>query len=213
MRVKICGITQPDQAVAIANLGATELGFICVAQSPRYVTPAEIQVAIAALPPTPPNRIGVFANASFEEIRAVLAIADLNGIQLHGQESPEDCAVLKAQRPDLEVMKAFRIRTPDQLQHLAAYAESVDTFLLDAFDPQQLGGTGHTLDWAGLKTFQPSKPWFLAGGLKPENVELALSWVKPDGIDLSSGVENQPGDKNLLKVKHLFQILRSIEAI
>lgn len=207
MRVKICGIKQPDQALAIARLGATDLGFICVAQSPRYVTPTEIQLAIAALPAPPPNRVGVFANASLEEILAVLTVADLNGIQLHGQESPAECAALKAQRPDLEVIKAFRIKTPDQLDQLAPYADSVDTFLLDAFDPQQLGGTGHTLDWATLRTFQPSRPWFLAGGLKPENVRLALSLVHPDGIDLSSGVEKKPGDKDLLKVKQLFEVL------
>ncbi len=213
MRIKICGMTQPSQADAIAKLGATELGFICVASSPRYVTPEVIQSVVAALPHPAPNRIGIFANAAIADILAVLEIANLSGIQLHGGESPAFCEQLRASisdRPDVEIIKAFRVRSLEQLAQTQDYADLVDTLLLDAFHPQQLGGTGQTLDWQLLRNFKPSRPWFLAGGLNPDNVQLALSLVHPDGIDLSSGVERSPGDKDLEKVKSLFDNLKAI---
>ena len=95
------------------------------------------------------------------------------------------------------------------LEQAANYAKYVDTLLLDAYHPQQLGGTGQTLDWQMLQQFSPSCPWFLAGGLTPDNIVAALSQVKPDGIDLSSGVELKPGDKDLTKVAKLFEKLGS----
>jgi phosphoribosylanthranilate isomerase len=210
MRVKICGITQPDHAQAIAQLGATDLGFICVPSSPRYIDPHAIQAVICRLYAPSPNWIGVFANADLSEIQSVLAIATLSGIQLHGDESPAFCQQLKAHYPHLEIIKALRVRTPDQLANLHAYAAIVDTFLLDAFHPQQLGGTGQTLDWQLLNNFHPDRPWFLAGGLTPDNVQDALKWVHPSGIDISSGVETSPGHKDLEKVAHLFNKLNQI---
>jgi phosphoribosylanthranilate isomerase len=210
MRVKICGITQPDHAQAIAQLGATDLGFICVPSSPRYIDPHAIQAVICCLRAPSPNWIGVFANADLSEIQSVLAIATLSGIQLHGDESPAFCQQLKAHYPHLEIIKALRVRTPDQLANLHAYAAIVDTFLLDAFHPQQLGGTGQTLDWQLLNNFHPDRPWFLAGGLTPDNVQDALKWVHPSGIDISSGVETSPGHKDLEKVAHLFNKLNQI---
>ncbi len=203
MRVKICGITQAQQGQAIAQLGATALGFICVERSPRYLNPQQIEKIIQVLP-TPIDRIGVFAKASLTEIEAVLTVAQLTGIQLHGDETPQFCAQVKQLWPDLEIIKAFRIKTVASLQNIPQYVEAIDTLLLDAYDPQQLGGTGKTLNWDILATFKPDRPWFLAGGLNPNNILQALDNLAPDGIDLSSGVERSPGDKDISKVTQLF---------
>ncbi|GBE90377.1 phosphoribosylanthranilate isomerase [Nostoc cycadae] len=208
MRVKICGITQPKQAKAIASLGATALGFICVPTSPRYVTAMQIRATVTQLPDDI-DKIGVFANAPIEEISQIVNDSGLTGVQLHGDETPEFCHQARQKIPNVEILKALRIRSFDHLEQASIYAQYVDTLLLDAYHPQQLGGTGQTLDWAMLEKFHPSSPWFLAGGLTPENILEALSQVKPNGIDLSSGVEIQPGDKDLHKVALLFERLKT----
>lgn len=213
MRVKICGITQPDQGVAIANLGADALGFICVPQSPRYVTPQNIQAIFQKLPATtlqgsPLSRIGVFANADLAVIQQTVSIAQLTGVQLHGNETVEFCQQLRQRLPDIELIKAFRIRNAQTLTELPAYESTVDTFLLDAYTTQALGGTGHTWDWTLLTQFAPQCPWFLAGGLTPDNIQNVRETLSPPGIDLSSGVEHSPGNKDLQKVQKLFQQLQ-----
>jgi len=206
MRVKICGLTQVDQAVAIAELGATAIGFICVSSSPRYITPQQIQHISSQLPPSI-DRIGVFVNASLEQISHTVTLGHLTGVQLHGHEDPSFCQTLGQHLPHIERIKAFRVRTPDTLTQISTYQTCVHTLLLDAYHPHQFGGTGQTLDWQDLKTFAPPLPWFLAGGLTPDNIEQALEHLSPQGIDLSSGVECQPGDKDLEKVKRLLQTL------
>jgi len=208
MRVKICGITQPEQSIAIASLGATALGFICVPSSPRYVTTSQIRAAIAQLPENI-DKIGVFANASIGEVKQIVVDSGLTGVQLHGDESPEFCNQLHQALPDIEILKAFRIRSLEHLETTADYINYVDTLLLDAYHPQQLGGTGKTLDWTMLQQYSPNRPWFLAGGLTTDNIVQALSQVNPSGIDLSSGVERAPGDKDLDKVALLFERLGS----
>ncbi|MEA5618288.1 phosphoribosylanthranilate isomerase [Cronbergia sp. UHCC 0137] len=209
MRVKICGITQPQQSIAIAALGATALGFICVPASPRYVTTGQIQRAIAQLPKNI-QKIGVFANTSIVEISQIVIESGLTGVQLHGDESTEFCYQLRQFLPQIEIIKAIRVRNLQHLQTAENYTKYVDTLLLDAYHPQQLGGTGQTLDWQMLKEFSPSCPWLLAGGLTPNNIIEALTQLKPNGIDLSSGLERTPGDKDLDKVALLFQKLRQI---
>ncbi|MCL1463553.1 phosphoribosylanthranilate isomerase [Argonema galeatum] len=206
MRVKICGITKPEQGDAIARLGATALGFICVPTSPRYVTPAQIRAVVEQLS-VDVDRIGVFANTTIELICQIVTSARLNGVQLHGNESPEFCHQLRQFLPTVELIKAHRVQTPESLIQTDAYTSAVDTLLLDAYHPTQLGGTGKTLDWATLRQFLPKLPWFLAGGLTPDNVLDALSQVHPSGIDLSSGVELSPRDKDLDKVAQLFEKL------
>ncbi|MFP4123663.1 MAG: phosphoribosylanthranilate isomerase, partial [Coleofasciculus sp.] len=206
MRVKICGITKPEQGQAIAQKGATALGFVCVPASPRYVTPTQIGLIVDSLTISV-DTIGVFANACVEDICATVTQARLNGIQLHGSESPEFCSQLRQFLPEIELIKALRVKTPEDLQLADRYVSCVDTLLLDAYHPQMLGGTGKTLDWETLAEFNPPLPWFLAGGLTPENIGGALKRLHPDGIDLSSGVERSPGDKDLDKVALLFDYL------
>lgn len=208
MRVKICGITQLEQAKAIASLGATALGFICVPASPRYVTPAQIGAIVPKIPFSL-HHIGVFVNTKREKIYNIVITAGLTGVQLHGDESPEFCNQLRQALPKIEIIKALRVGNLQALAQAADYANCVDTLLLDAYHPQLMGGTGKTLDWENLRQFQPSCPWFLAGGLTPDNILAALNQVRPDGIDLSSGVESAPGEKDLVKVAQLFDNLRS----
>jgi phosphoribosylanthranilate isomerase len=210
MRVKICGITQPQQSLAIANLGATALGFICVPTSPRYVNIEQIQASVAPLPDKI-DKIGVFANSNLIQIIQTVQASNLTGVQLHGDETPEFCYQLHKILPNIEIIKALRVRNLQQLETTANYIDYVDTLLLDAYHPQQLGGTGKTLDWEMLQAYKPSRPWFLAGGLTPDNILTALSQIHPDGIDLSSGVERSPGDKDLDKVALLFAKLKSVD--
>ena len=206
MRIKICGITQPEQGTAIADAGATALGFICASTSPRYVSPTQIRAVVEQLPENV-HRIGVFVNSSAEEICQIVPAAGLTGVQLHGDETPEFCQQLRSMLPDVEIIKALRVRNSEALAEAEVYFDLVDTLLLDAYHPQMVGGTGKTLDWQSLQRFQPSCPWLLAGGLTPDNVLDALNQVNPSGIDLSSGVERAPGDKDLNKVAKLFEQL------
>lgn len=218
LRVKICGLTKVDQARAIAQMGADALGFICVPQSPRYIAPEAIRVVVAALPETSVDgsnlaKIGVFADASLEQIVATVEKGNLTGVQLHGQESPQFCQDLRRVLPQVELIKALRVRTAETLVHAKAYGSEVDTLLLDAFAATALGGTGETWDWSWVEQFEGDRPWLLAGGLTPQNVSNAVAQTHPTGIDLSSGVETVPGDKNLKLVEQLFRVVQSIKSI
>ncbi|MGF1521105.1 MAG: phosphoribosylanthranilate isomerase [Leptolyngbyaceae cyanobacterium] len=210
--VKICGLTQVEQAVAIARLGASAIGFICVRSSPRYVTPLQIQAmsqALLADAHDEVERVGVFVNADWDTLDEAIAIGQLTTLQLHGQESQATCIKVRHTYPDLKVIKAFRIRSKADLGSIAIYEDVVDALLLDAYHPRQLGGTGKTLPWQSLQHLQPSKPWILAGGLNPENVEQALAMLSPQGIDLSSSIETSPGNKSMEKAQRLFATLKN----
>jgi phosphoribosylanthranilate isomerase len=209
MRVKICGITQPQQSLAITQLGATALGFICVPSSPRYVSIEQINLATSHVPDHV-DKIGVFANSTIFEIIKVVSSSSLTGVQLHGDETPLFCEELRQVLPNIELIKAFRVRSWEQLETTPNYIGCVDTLLLDAYHPQLLGGTGKTLDWQVLQSFRPDLPWFLAGGLTPDNLLTALTQIHPHGIDLSSGVERSPGDKDLDKVALLFSRINQL---
>jgi phosphoribosylanthranilate isomerase len=203
MRIKICGITTTEQGIAIAQMGATDLGFICVPSSPRHLKLYQLQSMITELAGMV-NTVGVFADFSVTTIAQVVTIANLDTVQLHGTESVAFCQELRQALPDKEIIKAWRVRNSRDLELIQTYSTVVDSLLLDAYHPDALGGTGQTLDWQQLAAFQPSLPWLLAGGLTPDNICTALSQLQPDGIDLSSGVEVSPGNKNLDLVDRLF---------
>ncbi|MDR9403805.1 MAG: phosphoribosylanthranilate isomerase, partial [Halothece sp. Uz-M2-17] len=122
---------------------------------------------------------------------------------------PAFCQQLRSQLPNIELIKAIAVKTTESLAETEYYSDSVDTFLLDAYAPQQLGGTGKSFNWDYLQDFHPQRPWLLAGGLTPNNIEQALKMSQPDGIDLSSGVEDSPGNKNLDLVAELFKTLKN----
>lgn len=217
MQVKICGITSVEQGSAIAQLGADALGYICVEKSPRYIAPEKIAPITAAVSAEWPDveHFGVFANESLFSILKIVKTAGLTTVQLHGDETPATCHLLRdafkeSGLPKIKLVKAFRIRSTDDLDTISSYEPHVDRLLLDAYHPDQLGGTGETLDWQALQNFSPNRPWLLAGGLTPENVRSALAQISPNGIDLSSGVERSPGDKDLEKVRQLFEQVRQV---
>jgi phosphoribosylanthranilate isomerase len=203
MRIKICGITSAPQGIAIANRGATDLGFICVPTSPRHLKLFQLQSIVAELAGCV-NTVGVFADFSVTTIAQVVTLANLDTVQLHGTESIAFCQELRQLLPDTEIIKAWRVRSSSDLELIQTYSAVVDVLLLDAYHPTALGGTGQTLDWEQLAAFQPPIPWLLAGGLTPDNIGTALSQLQPDGIDLSSGVEVAPGNKDLELVDRLF---------
>ena len=213
MYIKICGLTKLDQAQAIAQMGVNALGFICVSSSPRYISPTAIgqitssllsaQIEISRLSKL--DLIGVFLNASISEISETVALAGLNAVQLHGDESPEFCDRMRSQlstiNPKTKLIKALRVKNQLGLEQAHLFSNVVDAVLLDAYDPHMAGGTGKTLDWQMLRDFRPNCDWWLAGGLSPENVANAIAQVCPDGLDVSSGVERSAGDKDLTKVE------------
>lgn len=205
-RIKICGLTEPDQAIAIAQMGVHALGFIGVPHSPRFVMPNQLTALVKNLPPFT-ERVVVLADPTDEEIEAYCLGGWVSTIQLHGAESPERCKQVQMRFPWLRLIKAFRIRSTDDLIKTEAYAAVIDSYLLDAYHPDQLGGTGQTLNWEELVAYKPSRPWILAGGLTPDNVHLALSRLTPDALDLSSGVEDSPGQKNLKSVRKLLKAI------
>jgi phosphoribosylanthranilate isomerase len=206
MRVKICGITNLEQGRSIAKLGATDLGFICVAASPRYMNNEQLAALVPPLAPLV-NCVGVFADVSISTVIETAQIAHFGSVQLHGQETLAYCQELRQQLGATEIIKAWRIKSNEDLAVIDRYSTVVDTLLLDAYHPEALGGTGHTLDWPQLIEFRPNVPWLLAGGLNPDNVRSALVQLQPAGIDLSSGVEISPGHKDLEQVQQLFQAL------
>ncbi len=212
--VKICGITRPDQAEAIAALGVSALGFIAVPNTPRYLPQSEMAAWVGSLPVV---KVGVFLDQDPHTIATWVEATGLTAVQLHGQESPQACQRLGELLPGIHRIKALRIRHLADLETANLYRDCVETLLLDAYHPQQAGGTGRTLNWPQLagatsrlqEQGSLSLPWILAGGLNPDNIGQALSQVIPSGIDLSSGVEAKPGDKDLGKVERLLQHIRS----
>jgi len=208
MRIKICGLTDRDQAVAIAQLGVSTLGFILVPGTPRYVDPEAVAAITAALPKTV-TTVGVFLDAPLDRVIAVVQSAGLTAVQLHGCEDPAYCRALGAELPGVERLKAFRVRTTEDLDRVEAYAGAVETVLLDAWHPERAGGSGQVFDWNLTHNFRPSLPWLLAGGLTPHNLAVALAAVRCDGIDLSSGVEVRPGWKDPGKVAEVVRIVQS----
>jgi phosphoribosylanthranilate isomerase len=213
LRVKICGITQADQAVAIAQMGADTLGFICVPTSPRYVAPECIGLISAQLNDSGNSvkRIGVFADTALEHIIQTTQVGNLTGLQLHGSESPEFCGAVREALPHLELIKALKVKSPETLASVGTYQHLVDALLLDAYSPDLLGGTGIAWDWTMLQGIEFPVPWLLAGGLTPENIDTAIAILHPPGIDLSSGVERAPGDKDLERVQQLFTKIHPLQ--
>ena len=203
--LKVCGLRDPDQARAVAALGVDALGVIGVAASPRHVEPAARSALFEAVAAERPGclRVLVVADPSEADLPRLDASAAHQVVQLHGSESPRRCRELRQRLPGLLWWKALRIRTPADLELAGSYAGEVDALLLDAWVPDQLGGTGHRLPLEWLRQFRPSVPWWLAGGITPERVPEVLHELRPDGLDASSGVEDAPGVKNLQRVAAL----------
>ena len=190
-KIKICGITRVEDAVFCAEQGVDFLGFVFVRESPRYVDPARLKAA--ALPPHS-KIVGVFRDESPETIRRIVEQVGLDFVQLHGDETDDIVQAIGT-----PVIKAFRVDgvLPDT-------TSSADWLMFDSG-----GGTGRTFDWSLLANVPRTKPFFLAGGITPDNVAGAIRTVRPDAIDVSSGVELAPGVKDFRKVRALIERVRA----
>ncbi|PLX78390.1 MAG: phosphoribosylanthranilate isomerase [Desulfuromonas sp.] len=192
VRVKICGITNEADALHAVACGADALGFVFFAKSPRCVDVARVRAIVDCLPPLVAT-VGLFVNETVETVNRTVAAAGIDVVQLHGDETPEDCR--KIERP---VIKALRVKGRETVAESGLYP--VRGILLDAWHPDKFGGTGSSFDWTLAAEVSSEVPLILAGGLTPENVADAIRAVNPYAVDVSSGVESAPGKKDPEKV-------------
>ena len=197
-RVKICGITRIEDALAAVNAGADAIGLVFYAQSPRCVTIEQAQKIVAAIPPFV-SVVGLFINASKAEIETVLSKVRLDILQFHGDESQNDCEQIK-----LPYYKAIRVKADTNLLQCAVEFGSAKALLLDTYSDAAFGGTGQVFDW-GLIPKNLTKPLILAGGLTAENVGSAIKRVQPYAVDVSGGVEKSKGVKDAAKIAAFMQ--------
>ncbi|MGC2691951.1 MAG: phosphoribosylanthranilate isomerase [Desulfobaccales bacterium] len=203
VRIKICGITNPEDARLASELGADALGFIFHPASPRRVAPGAAREIIRQLPPLVLS-VGVFVDEEAAVVRELAARLGLDWVQRHGRESPEYCLSLGRR-----VLKGFRIENESSLGALAAYRDAVQAFLLDTYKSGQAGGTGETFDWRLARRAQEFGPIVLAGGLTPANVAQAIEVARPQAVDVASGVEAAPGKKDPEKLRDFFDEVAS----
>ncbi len=191
-RVKICGITNIEDARHASACGADALGFVFYPGSPRFVDPDQARRIIAELPPFI-TTVGLFVNEAPDRIREMVEFCGLDTVQLHGEEEPDQC-----QYPPCRVIKALRLKDDMSDEVFGSY--QVSSLLLDAYVPDQFGGTGKRCDWDKAADIASRYRVILAGGLTPDNVADAVCKVHPYGVDVSSGIEKQPGQKDPEKV-------------
>ncbi len=197
-KVKICGITTLEDALMVVGLGADMIGLNFFEGSKRYISPEESEALVYGLS-MPVLKVGIFVNATIDDILLTRTLGSLDAVQLHGDESREFISELRAY-VDTYIIKAVRIR-PDhiveELNNLGA-----DALLLDTMTDTGYGGTGETFDWTiGTEVTRFSSDLYLAGGLSPENVAEAVNFVRPYAVDVASGVESSPGKKCPKKVE------------
>lgn len=201
-RVKICGITRPEDALAAAQAGADAIGLVFHEASPRFVTPMAAAEIVSDLPPFV-SVVGLFVDAPPAFVELVLSQVRLDCLQFHGQETPADC-----ERFPLPYIKVAKVRAGfDLIQYTVGY-RLARAMLVDAYVPGQPGGTGRTFDW-GLLPSELPLPLILSGGLSPENAAQAVRTVRPWAVDVSSGVEQAPGLKDAQKVRQFIEEVRN----
>lgn len=198
VRSKICGITRIEDALIAAEAGADAIGLVFYAKSPRAVSIQQARDIVAALPAFV-TTVGLFVNASREELNDVLAGVALDLLQFHGDESPAECE--SYQRP---YIKALRVKPGDDIAQLAAPYAKARGILLDTYVPGVPGGTGAAFDWSLVPSGLP-QPVILAGGLSAANVQAAIEQVCPYAVDVSGGVEAGKGIKDAAKIRAFMQ--------
>jgi phosphoribosylanthranilate isomerase len=202
MRIKICGVRRLEDALMAAELGASAVGFVFWPDSPRFIDPYRARPIVAALP-FGVTAVGVFVDQPPEYVSGVARLLNLGAVQLHGNEPPATYA-----RSVHKVLKAVAVTNGfNPMEAMAAVPPSA-TVLLDAHDPIRRGGTGQTIDWAHAAMAARLRPIVLSGGLNAENVKAAIESVRPYALDVSSGVESEPGVKDSHKLRALFGAVR-----
>ena len=202
VRVKICGITNLEDALLAADLGAQALGFIFYSKSPRSIKPEAARDIISSLPPLVLS-IGVFVDEEAGVVREVAQTVGLDWVQLHGKESPDYCRTLGRR-----VIKGFRVQDESSLAVLPDYRDAVQALLLDTYRPGTPGGTGETFDWELARRGQDYGPVILAGGLTAANVGQAIAIAQPAAVDVASGVEAAPGRKDPERLESFFSAVK-----
>ena len=206
LRVKVCGITNEDDARRAVRHGADALGFVFWEQSPRAVTVEHIAAITKSLPPFV-WKVGVFVNATPDEVEYVTAMARLDVAQLHGDEDVERYRHLVAR-----IVKGISMTGPDDVARALALPPDVMP-LIDAHDPILRGGTGKRASWLHAAEVARARPTILAGGLNAENVVDAVETVRPWGVDISSALEDRPGVKNSQKVAVFFAAVEPVRSV
>lgn len=201
-RIKICGITNIEDALYAIEAGADALGFVFYEKSPRYVTPLKVQRIVSALPPLV-TTVGLFVNSSTDKVRQTMALTRLQVVQLHGDEAPEDCRL-----DPYPVIKALPVKNEESLKGAENYP--VSALLLDAWSGKQYGGSGRSFDWQLAKKLVGKMPLILAGGLNAGNVAAAIRQIRPYAVDVSSGVESSPGRKDCEKISEFIEQVRRL---
>lgn len=201
MKIKICGLTNPENARTVALLGVDAIGLVFYQKSPRCV---DVETALEIASTLPPfiNRVGLFVNADAGFIDKVLSKVPIDTLQFHGDETPEECA-----QYTLPFIKAVRVNAATNIAKIAKDYHQANGLLLDAFSQNAYGGTGELFDWR-LAKVKIDLPIILAGGLTPETVASATQQVKPYAVDVSSGVETTKGVKNIPKIKQFLNNIR-----
>lgn len=201
-RIKVCGITAPDDIVRAVSAGVDGLGFIFAKNSPRRVEPELARELIKAVPPFV-DVVGVFVNEDPDVVTDIVRYCGLTMVQLHGQENVDYCQLMP-----VRVLKSFSIKGATTSSEIAVYSDVAAGYLLDTYHESMEGGTGKTFDWGLIEGLQIPGPIILAGGLDPDNVSDAILAVRPFAVDVNSGVEDAPGRKNHAKIMALVEAVR-----
>ena len=204
-QIKICGITNKEDALCAAVLGAAALGFIFYPPSPRYIEPEDARKIVSVLPHEV-VKVGVFVNENVAEVKRVVEYCGFDFVQLHGDESPEYCS----QFPAAQVIKAIELKNDDDLNHALSY--DVAAILVDSRHAGLYGGTGKKSDWELACLIRNKRPLILSGGLNEENIKEAMEKIVPRALDVNSGVEKFPGKKDHGKLARLFDIVHKVNS-
>jgi len=199
-KIKICGITNTEDALQAANMGANALGFIFYKNSQRFIKPEIAKEIISRLPPFI-STVGVFVNQPIDDLMEIKALTGIDRFQLHGDETPEYCRNVNG-----KVIKVFRVNENYDFKTVELY--DVQDILFDTYSEKGYGGTGITFDWNVINKLKTNKRIILSGGLNPRNVKDAIKQVSPYAVDVSSGVENRPGKKDPKKLLGFFKAVR-----
>ncbi len=204
MKIKVCGITNIEDAQKVVYYGAYAIGFIFYKKSPRYVSPSKVRKIIEAIGPfvTP---VGVFVDAKENAIKDICRFTHIRTIQLHGDETPTLCTRF----PGCKVIKAFRVNEEFDLKAVKKY--KADAYLFDSYSEEAKGGTGRSFSWEIIKTAKFDRPVILSGGLNADNVEEGIKYLNPYAVDVSSGLEKSPGIKEPKKIRAFFGAVNAID--